>query len=287
MWLLLPRKRLARLSSRVTHTSPRRGRQPCFLGSSGNRGEITCSQAPGGQRPAGHVHLGVLQAPQTSSGPPPCSPTSVNTRPRAPGFSEAGCALAPQTSGASERYVLLHLLCPLDEHSEARRGNAFRQGHAARKRGAARADTHSSTTSLAACGRAEPDTRWGDRPVASWAERKLSDTQDQRNWVTGEALGESQNTAKDSELEIEFFIINKRPDRALPAEALGCLQPAWGTQEATALSPQDSLVIVQTVGGTGSWGMIFKPQRGGEVNILGWSLSYTQIQRPLEVISSV
>lgn len=218
------------------------------------------------------------------------APPLLSTRdpsPRAPGFSEAGCALAPQTSRASERYVLLHLLCPLDEHSEARRGNAFRQGHAARKRGAARADTRSSTTSLAACGRAEPDTRWGDRPVASWAERKLSDTQDQRNWVTGEALGESQNTAKDSELEIEFFIINKRPDRALPAEALGCLQPAWGTQEATALSPQDSLVIVQTVGGTGSWGMIFKPQRGGEVNILGWSLSYTQIQRPLEVISSV
>lgn len=53
----------------------------------------------------------------------------------------------------------------------------------------------------------------------------------------GEAFGESQKTAKDSDPEIEFLIINKRPDRALPVEALGCLQPAWGAQEAARPRP--------------------------------------------------
>lgn len=48
----------------------------------------------------------------------------------------------------------------------------------------------------------------------------------------GEASGESQNNSKVFGTRIEFFIINKRQDGALHMEALGCLQPAWGTQEA-------------------------------------------------------
>lgn len=103
-------------------------------------------------------------------------------------------------------------------------------------------------------GRVEPYPMWGNRPTASWAGRGSFLTDDQRSWVTGEASGESQKTAKDSELEIEFLIINKRQDQALRMEALGCLRPAWGAQEAPALGPQDSLVIVQTIGGTESWG---------------------------------
>lgn len=39
----------------------------------------------------------------------------------------------------------------------------------------------------------------------------------------GEASGKSQKTAKDSELETEFLIINKRQDWTLYIEALGCL----------------------------------------------------------------
>lgn len=50
-------------------------------------------------------------------------------------------------------------------------------------------------------------------------ERKLSDTDDQRSWVPGEASGKSQKIAKDSELGIVFLIINKRQAQALHMEA--------------------------------------------------------------------
>lgn len=40
-------------------------------------------------------------------------------------------------------------------------------------------------------------------------ERKLFNTDNHRNWVVGKASGKSQKTAKDSELETEFLIINK------------------------------------------------------------------------------
>lgn len=85
----------------------------------------------------------------------------------------------------------------------------------------------------------------------------------------GEALGKSQKTAKELELETEFLIINKRPEQALHIEALGCLQPAWGTQEATRLLPTG----FSGYRPNGPWdrvlGTIFKSQRGGKVNILG------------------
>ena len=55
--------------------------------------------------------------------------------------------------------------------------------------------------------------------------------------MVGEVSGKSQKTVKDLELETEFLIINKREDRTLYMEGLGCWQPAWGAQEATHPQP--------------------------------------------------
>ena len=55
--------------------------------------------------------------------------------------------------------------------------------------------------------------------------------------MVGEASGKSQKPVKDAELETEFLIINKREDRTLYMEGLGCRQPARGAQEATHPQP--------------------------------------------------
>lgn len=118
-------------------------------------------------------------------------------------------------------------------------------------------------------------------------QRKLSDTNDQRSWVVGEASGKSQETAKDSELETEFLIINKRQDQVLRMETLGCLQPAWGTQEATRPRPTGFSGYPPN----GRWDRLLgdHPQtpEGRRSEYLGMILFFIQIKRPLEVISSV
>lgn len=68
----------------------------------------------------------------------------------------------------------------------------------------------------------------------------------------GEASGKSQKTVKDAELETEFLIINKREDRTLYMEGLGCGSRHGVPRKPPTLSPQDSLVSVQVVSGTRS-----------------------------------
>ena len=73
--------------------------------------------------------------------------------------------------------------------------------------------------------------------------------------MVGKASSKSQKTVKDSELETEFLIINKREDRTLYMEGLGCRQPAWGTQEAT--HPQPSALLRLQLGGAWALSRVF------------------------------
>lgn len=110
---------------------------------------------------------------------------------------------------------------------------------------------------------------------------------DQRSWVVGEASGKSQKPAKDSELEIEFLIINKRQDRALHLETLGSLQPAWGTQEATRPRPTGFSGYPPNGWWDGVLGDHLQIPEGRRSEYFGMILFFIQIKRPLEVISSV
>lgn len=128
-----------------------------------------------------------------------------------------------------------------EEQSEAQRGKALCP--TAKEQRAAWVDPETITIASAGFPPAQPHLPWpelhrgvtGRLPPGPTG--KLSDTNDQRSWAVGEASGKSQKTAKDSELETEFLIINKRQDRALHMETSGCLQPAWGAQEATRPRP--------------------------------------------------
>ena len=103
----------------------------------------------------------------------------------------------------------------------------------------------------------------------------------------GEASGKSQKTAKDSELETVFLIINKLQDRTLYMEGLGFLKPAWGTQESAHLQPTG----FSGYRPNGRWDRVLgndlQTPEGRRSEYFGMLPFFIQIKRPLEVISSV
>lgn len=150
---------------------------------------------------------------KNSSSLPPCFPTSISTRENS-GSSGAGCVLTPQTLSASELYVLRYPSHPmgeppLDADSQLREVTCFAQGHSARGGGPTWAGVQCIPVSSAGFSQGRA-ALWGNRPTASWAKSGNVLTQMIRRAGVWERLrARAKKTAKDSELETEFLIINK------------------------------------------------------------------------------